>query len=226
MKKYILWALMTVFGSLLNGVAAQEWMGGLSAGLAVPAGSSSNAPKLSESFTAGLRAVYFPGRPALPLTVMLDGIHWLYSESPDRSAVPIDEGLYAKRYLCFPVTAGLLLPICSVGKKHSWALTGYATVGAYWRNINCQRMAAPGVMDDMEEHGWGVAWKVGFDLARRFEWFVGVSYTAFGNPFGSGGDPLPAGTGAVVDGVRRSQPTLDGFGQGFIKFEIGYWLCK
>ena len=40
----------------------------------------------------------------------------------------------------------------------------------------------------------------------------------------TGGDPLPAGTGPIVDGVRRSQPTLDGYGQGFLAVSLGYWI--
>lgn len=203
--------------------ARGQWVGGLSAGVALPAGASDNAPKLSTCFTAGLRGMYFAEHIPLDFTVMLDGVHWMKSDYPDLYAVPLDEGLYAKRYLFFPLTAGVTIPFWS--GNSGLGVMGFATVGAYFRNINCLRMAAPGVMDNMEEHGFGMAWKVGVDLTYMFKLALTISYTAFGNPFATGGDPMPAGTGPVnEDGVRRSQPTLEGYGQGFLNVSIGYWL--
>lgn len=204
--------------------SAQEWFGGVTAGAAIPTGASDNAPGLSPSFTAGLRVGYCFDDTPLALSVMIDGVHWLKSEHPTRSAVPLDEGLYVSRALHFPVMAGLSYLLRP--NNSPWFLDIYAAGGAYWRNITCQRMASPGVMDDMEEHGWGVVCKVGLDVHYTSRWSFGVSYTAMGNPFATGGDPLPAGTGAIVDGTRRSQPTIEGYGQGFFNISIGYWLWK
>jgi hypothetical protein len=92
--------------------------------------------------------------------------------------------------------------------------------------LNLQRMAAPGVMDDMEEHGWGLAWKIDFETVIANRLSLGVSYLAFGNLFGTCNEP-PAGTGTVnADGIRRSQPTLDGYGQGFLTISLGYHLLS
>ena len=204
---------------------AQEWSGGLTAGAAFPAGASDNAPGLSTSFAAGLRASYIRG--GVAFTVMIDGVHWLKSEYPDRSAVPIDEGLYVSRALHFPATAGLAF---FLGGRGGWPVVDvYAAAGCYWRNLTCKRMASPGVVDDMEEHGWGFACKVGFDVIFRIchspRLSLGVSYLALGNPFATGGAAPAAGTGPIDEnGVRRSQPTLEGYGQGFFNVSIGYWL--
>ena len=52
-KRLVLMALMAL---CVSASQAQEWMGGLTAGVAFPSGASDNAPGLSTSFTAGLRA--------------------------------------------------------------------------------------------------------------------------------------------------------------------------
>lgn len=222
MRRLFLMALMMLCVSVSP---AQEWTGGLTAGVAFPAGASDNAPGLSTSFAAGLRASYILDGPAF--TMMIDGIHWLKSEYPDRSAVPIDDGLYVSRALHFPATAGLAY---FMGGRGGWPVVDvYAAAGAYWRNLTCKRMAAPGVMDDMEEHGWGFAWKVGLDVICRIRHAprlsLSVSYLALGNPFATGCDPLPSGMGTIDEnGIRRSQPALEGYGQGFFNVSIGYWL--
>ena len=216
---------MALMALCVSASQAQEWMGGLTAGVAFPSGASDNAPGLSTSFNAGLRASYI--LEGLAFTAMIDGVHWLKSESPDRSAVPIDDGLYVSRALHFPVTAGLAF---FMGGRGGWPVVDvYAAAGTCWRDLTCKRMAAPGVMDDMEEHGWSFAWKVGFDVFCRVghapRLSLSVSYLAMGNPFATGGESLPAGAGAVDEnGIRRSQPTLEGYGQGFLNFSIGYWL--
>lgn len=222
MKKIlIIAAIVSIFNSQFS-ICQAQWWGSVTVGPAFPSGATANAPSLSTSFTAGIRAGYSPKRWPGSIVVMLDGVHWLQSDYPNRSAAPLDEGLYVSRALHFPLTAGLALPVFGFGDD--WDIVLYGTVGTYWRNLTCKRMAAPGVMDDMEEHGWGFAWKVGLDIVYYGRFSLGVSYLACGNPFVTGGDPLPAGTGPIVDGVRRSQPTLDGYGQGFLTLSLGYLL--
>lgn len=220
MRKYFL----TIIVALCIGVPSgrSQWWGSVTVGGAVPAGATDNAPVLSTSFTAGIRAMYSPKTWPGIVVVMLDGVHWLKSESPDREAAPMDESLYVNRSLHFPFTAGLLMPVWGMGDD--WDIVVYGAVGGYWRNITCRRMVAPGVMDEMEEHGWGFAWKVGFDIVYDGRFSLGMSYLALGNPFTSGGAPLPAGTGAIENGVRYSQPTLEGYGQGFLSLTLGYWI--
>lgn len=218
MKKLLLAAFVIISSSLSM---AQGWKGSLHVGAAVPAHASDNAPSLSTSFSAGIRAVYFPQSMPVGFTAMLDGIHWIHSSSPTRSAVPMDDGLYVSRALHFPLTVGVWYPFWTCRNA---SLAAYAAIGAHWRNVTCKRMAAPGVMDDMEEHGWGFAWKVGAEFVIWERFSLAIGYTALGNPFGSGGDPLPVGTGPIEEGVRRSQPTLDGFGQGFLNISLGYWI--
>lgn len=218
MKKYVLIAFMLL---CIKPLTAQEWMGGLTVGVALPAGASNNAPQLSTSFTAGLRAMYLLDNSPLAFSVMIDGVHWVKSEHPDRSAVPLDDKVYAFRSLHFPATLGVNY---LWGDRSKWLVDCYVAGGVYWRNLTCQRMAAPGVMDDMEEHGWGMAWKAGIDVIFLSHCGISVSYTALGNPFAAGGAPLPAGTGPVEDGVRRSQPSLEGYGQGFLNISVDYWL--
>ena len=219
MKKYILTALVTL--SLGISVSHAQWMGGLTAGAAFPVGASNNAPSLSTSFTAGVRVMYLLKNSPLALSVMIDGVHWLKSEHPHRSIVPLDEKLYTSRALHFPGTVGVNYII---GGRKGWMADVYAAGGIYWRNLTCQRMAAPGVMDDMEEHGWGVACKVGLDFIYRPRFGLSVSYMALGNPFATRGDSMPAGTGPIENGVRRSQPTLDGYVQGFLSLSLGFYL--
>lgn len=221
-RRYILTFFMMLIVSF-PGLQAQ-WKGSLSAGVAFPAGATGNAPRLSTSFTAGIRAVWIPERMPLGLTAMLDGFHWLKGEHPDRSAVPLDEELHTFRALHFPLTVGLWIPFVSL--HNTLNASAYIAVGGYWRNMTCQRMAAPGVMDDMEESGWGVAWKVGIEIIYNDRFSLGISYLACGNPFATGGDPLPAGTGMIENGIRRSQPSLDGYGQGFLCVTLGYWLTR
>ena len=223
MKKYLLMSFIALCISVPTMQA--QWLGGVTAGAALPLGASDNAPRLSTSFTAGIRASYLFDK--LAVMVMLDGVHWIESEHPDRSAVPLDDGLYVSRALHFPVTAGLAY-FCDIDRANRWMMDVYGAVGGYWHNLTCQRMAAPGVMDIMEEHGWGFACKVGFDViyrcGQRPLLSLGISYSALGNPFATGGDPLPAGTGPIEKGIRRSQPTLSGYGQGFLNITLGYWL--
>ncbi len=223
MKRCILTLLMALFSAGAVAQSGADWMFRLTAGAAFPAGAASGAPELSTSFTAGLRALVVPHSFPIPIAVCLDGVHWLSSPAPDRSAVPIDEGLYVKRALHFPVTVGVWIPL--FGGRGLWSdLT--VTLGPYWRNLNLQRMAAPGVMDDMEEHGWGLAWKIDFETVIANRLSLGVSYLAFGNLFGTCNEP-PAGTSTVnADGIRRSQPTLDGYGQGFLTISLGYHLLS
>lgn len=221
MKKILIIAAIVSIFNFHFSICWSQWCGSVTVGPAFPCGATDNAPSLSTSFTAGIRALYISKQIPLGVTLMLDGVHWLKSESPDRSAMPLDEGLYVSRALHFPITAGLWY---SFWTPSQWNLAAYAAVGAHWRNLTCKRMAAPGVMDDMEEHGWGFAWKVGLDIVYNKRFSLGVSYLACGNPFASGGDPLPAGTGAIENGIRRSQPTLAGYGQGFLSVTLGYWI--
>lgn len=220
LKRIIIAVLAVACG---GGVQAQlDWMGGLTMGAAFPAGASGNAPELRTSIASSLWVRGQLGRTPVALTLMVDGVHWVNEVAPDRTAVPLDEGLYAKRYVLFPVTAGVAL---EVGEAWGFLFDVYATVGFHWRNLNCQRMAAPGLMDDMEEHGWGVAWKVGGEVLHRSHFSLSVSYLAVGNPFGTGGDGLQAGSGTVnADGIRRSQPSLEGYGQGFVTVSLGYFI--
>lgn len=219
LKRIIIAVLAMACG---GGVQAQlDWMGGLTMGAAFPAGASNNAPELRTSFASSLWVRGLLKDTPVALMLSVEGVHWVNEVVPDRAAVPVDEGLYAKRYVLFPVTAGVAL---TAGKAFGFTFDFYAAVGFHWRNLNCQRMAAPGLMDDMEEHGWGVAWKVGAEVLHKSHLSLSVSYLAVGNPFGTGGDGLPAGTGTVHDGVRRSQPSLEGYGQGFVIVSLGYFI--
>ena len=218
------------------GVAHAQWMGGLSVGLALPAGASSNAPELSTAMAAGVEVTYLLGRTPIYLTAMVDGVHWLSTNDPDHLAVPLDEGLYTNRFMFFPFTIGVGY---IGGLGHGMAFDLYAAAGGYWRNIICRQMSAPRVMDGMNESGWGFACKVGGDFFFNRYLSLGVSYLMLGNPFGKGGDALPAGADIVGYGsfltgpdndipitVRRSQPSLSGYGQGFLLVSLGYHLFK
>ena len=81
---------------------AQGWGGGLSVGLALPAGASDNAPELSTALVAGVNVQRFVGRTPLYLTAMLDGVHWLSTSDPDHLAVPLDSKMYTNRFMFFP----------------------------------------------------------------------------------------------------------------------------
>ena len=208
--------------SFYFGAVAQrgaDWIFRFTAGAAFPAGAATGTPELSTSLTTSLRAVVIPYTLPIQIAVSLDGIYGLSSHMPDRSAVPIDKGLYVKRAMHFPLTVGLWLPL--FGQRGLWSdLT--VTVGPYWRNLNLQRMAALGVMDDMEEHGWGLSWKLDLETVIGNRWSLGISYLIFGNIFGDCSNP-PLGTGPVSEGgIRRSQLTLDGYGQGFLSISLGY----
>lgn len=211
--------MMFVFAGTAAAQGGADWQFRLAGGVAFPAGAATGAPALSASFTAGLRAMVVPRAFPVPLTVEVEGVHWLTPSRPDRTAVPLDEGLYVKRALHFPLLVGVRMPLGSGQWRYGVGLSA----GAYWRNLTLQRMAAPGVMDDMEESGWGMAWKVDAEMLWRMRLSLAVSYLAFGNPFGNCGD-VPYGTGAVVDGVRRSQPSMTGYGQGFLTLSLGYHL--
>ena len=221
MKRWILTLVMLLAAVGAMGQGGADWGVRVTAGAAFPAGAAEGAPTLSTSFASGVRALVVPHAFPIPLTVSIEGVHWLSSSTPNRSAVPIDEGLYVKRALQFPLLLGVWLPIW--GGRGLWSDINLS-VGPYWRNLNLQRMAAPGVMDDMEEHGWGVAWKVEWEVVVANRFSLGVSYLGFGNPFGTCSEP-PVGTGPVsTTGVRRSQPTLEGYGQGFLTVSVGYHI--
>jgi hypothetical protein len=165
---------------------------------------------------------------------MVDGVHWLSTEDPDHLAVPLDEKMYTNRFLFFPFTVG----VGYLGDL-GWGMVFdiYAAAGGYWRNIICRQMSAPSVMDGMNESGWGFACKVGADIYINKHFRLGVSYLMLGNPSATGGEPLPAGSdiigyGSFLTGpdndipitVRRSQPSLSRYGQGFLFFTLGYCL--
>lgn len=213
---------------------AQGWGGGLSVGLAMPAGASDNAPELSTALVAGVNVQRFVGRTPLYLTAMLDGVHWLSTSDPDHLAVPLDSKMYTNRFMFFPFTVGVGY-MAEMG--HGMAFDLYATAGGYWRNIICRQMSAPRVMDGMNESGWGFACKVGGDFFFNEHFSLGVIYLMLGNPFGKGGDALPAGADIIAYDsfltgpdndipvtVRRSQPSLSGYGQGFLLVSLGYHL--
>lgn len=233
MKKRLLLLCLWAFAGPWT-VAHGQWAGGLSAGLALPAGASDNAPELSTAMTAGLHVQYLLGRTHVYLTAMVDGVHWLSTEDPDHLAVPLDEKMYTNRFLFFPFTVGMgyFGDLC-----HGMVFDIYAAAGGYWRNIICRQMSAPGVMDGMNESGWGFACKVGADIYINKHFRLGVSYLMLGNPSATGGEPLPAGAdiigyGSFLTGpdndipitVRRSQPSLSRYGQGFLLFTLGYCL--
>lgn len=233
MKKRLLLLCLLAFAGPWT-VAHGQWAGGLSAGLALPAGASDNAPELSTAMTAGLHVQYLLGRTHVYLTAMVDGVHWLSTEDPDHLAVPLDEKMYTNRFLFFPFTVGMgyFGDLC-----HGMVFDIYAAAGGYWRNIICRQMSAPGVMDGMNESGWGFACKVGADIYINKHFRLGVSYLMLGNPSATGGEPLPAGAdiigyGSFLTGpdndipitVRRSQPSLSRYGQGFLLFTLGYCL--
>lgn len=196
-----------------------QWSGGITLGVAVPFGGSGNAPELRSSFASGLRAIY-----ALPATegrwqlrLMVDGVRWMSESTPEAWGVPLDTGTYAKRYFFFPVTAGVGYSVTLGSRCY---LDAYATVGGYYRLLNCQRMRSVGVVYDMEEHGLGFALKVGGEV-RYANVSLGVSLLALGNPFEKE-EPLQPQSKAVTH--EFSQPTMKGYGQSFVTFEIGYWL--
>lgn len=236
MKKRVILLCLLVFTVLWTTASGQWWSGGLTAGLALPAGASDNAPELSTAMTAGVRVSYGLERMPIYLTAMVDGVHWLSTSDPDHLAVPLDRGLYTNRFMFFPFTFGVGY---RGGLGHGMAFDLYATAGGYWRNIICRRMSAPRVMDGMNESGWGFACKVGGDIFFNRYLSLGVSYLMLGNPFGKGGDALPAGADIIAYGsfltgpdndipitVRRSQPSLSGYGQGLLLITLGYHLFK
>lgn len=196
-----------------------QWSGGVTLGVAVPFGGSGNAPEMRSSFASGLRAEY-----ALPATegrwqlrLLVEGVRWMSESTPEAWAVPLDTGTYAKRYFFFPVTAGVGY---SVTLGRGWHVEGYATVGGYYRLLNCERIRTVGVVYDMEEHGMGFALKVGGEV-RYANVSLGVSLLALGNPFEEE-EPLQPETKAVAH--EFSQPRMKGYRQSFVTLEIGYWL--
>lgn len=232
MKRLVIMVFMAVCLPWTAVCGQGDWMGSLNVGVAIPASASGNAPELSTAMTAGLRLHCLVGRTPLFLTAMVDGVHWLTTHDPDHLATPLDRGMYTNRFMFFPFTAGVGF---IGGLGHGMAFNLYATVGGYWRNIICRQMSAPGVMDAMNESGWGFACKFGFDFYMSKHWMLGVSYLRLGNPSGDGGEALPAGAPVVGYGsfltgpdndvavtVRRFQPSLEGYGQGFLFVTLGY----
>lgn len=215
MKRIVLTSLL-LFTAMFP--ARAQWDFGVTVGAALPWGASENAPALRTSYFAGVRSHYhLSGENGWQLLLMVDGVRWMSEKSPDVGALPLDTMLYAKRYFLLPVTFGVGYSRPLASRCH---LDAYATVGGYYRLLNCQRMRSAGVMYDMEEHGLGFALKAGADL-RIYNWSLGISLTALGNPFEKQGPSLPH-TKAVA--YEFSQPTLEGYRQCFLIFEIGYWL--
>lgn len=190
----------------------------LHGGVALPALASGNAPELRTSFATGLRLSYplATGGSGWLLTADMWQVREFGKDSPDISIVPLDTSFHVKRYQLIPFTLGAAYRI-PFGETVSATL--YASLGGYFRYINCQRQSAVAVVDDMGESGWGFAARMAAELALWQRLTVELWFSAMGNPFEDAGSPLP---GSKALSLNRSHWHLDGYRQCFLGCSLGY----
>ena len=190
-------------------------------GMAFPVAGSDNAPDLRTSFVGSLAVGYRIGADDSPwrLVADLDGLHWTGSAAPDRDAVPMDEGVYNRRYLFFPLTIGASYDL---RLSQGLALRTLVAMGGYYRYQNCLRLEHPGVLGDLNDSGFGFALKSAIELLlldNRLS--LGMSFFALGNPFETTQTAFPARNPAATATVRHNS-TLEGFSRCFIGIALGY----
>lgn len=217
MKRLLLISLMVMFG--LSGTWAQ-FDAKVGMGVALPIAGSANAPEVRSSVMGSLEVGRRMGADSpWRLALSLEGLHWTGTASPVRDAVPMDEGLYNKRYLFFPLTLGVSydFPL-----PYSMKLRALAAVGGYYRFQDCSRVEHSGVLGDLNDSGFGFALKAAVDLMMLGDRLsLGVSFLALGNPFETEQTSFPARNQAATATVQHNC-TLQGFSRCFVGIALGY----
>lgn len=205
--------------SVFNPLAAQPVRFGLYGGVGVPGVRSESAPKVRTSYATGLSGEWRVESSGLWVRISVDYLRWITSGGPKFEAL-LDPKFYVKTYQFIPLTlgAGYEVGLCR------WARAEvYGGVGAYWRYLHCQKMLMPMVVDNMDNTGWGLALKAGADVkVLQGHLSVGGYVLLLGNPWATGGTPVPRSTKEGDAVMLWRYPVVSGYGQCFAGLVVGY----